>query len=87
MGIGTVGPVPGGRAVHQHGIDFPEGLVPHTQPLGHPFAKVLDEHVGCLHHLVDNIPPFLGLEVDRHASFVAVARLKVGIAVARQAGS
>jgi hypothetical protein len=59
-------------AVQQVLADLLERLVPDPQPRGHAGPEVLDDEVGALGELDEQLAPAVGLEVQRDAPLAAV---------------
>lgn len=66
------------RSINQLVIDLLTVLV--TEPHGRKLSRdeVLDEHVGVLDHLINDLETCRFLEVDAYGAFVTVCGKKVG---------
>ncbi len=70
--------VAGNLAEDEARIDLTQRLVAEAEPVHHAGTEVGDDDVGLFRHAPDDTCPFLVLQVDDRAAFVAVDRKEVG---------
>ena len=76
-GVGPGLTEPGNAGIDELGIDFSQLRVIDAEPALHVGAKILDHHVGFLHHALERRQRLGRLEVERDAALVAVQILKI----------
>ena len=69
-------------AVNDAGVQLPHDIIAEPQPLDRAGGHILRCHVGLLQHLLDDLEPAWGLQIDRHRLLVRVEHVEViGIVV------
>jgi hypothetical protein len=84
VGVWTLGPIAGDRDVDELRIDLLELLVAETVFLGRAGPEILAEDIRSGDELVQDLPAFGGLEVERDALHAAIVGLEERARVARQ---
>jgi hypothetical protein len=75
--LGTVVAEAGDREDDQSRVALQQGVDAEPQPFEHAGAEVLDQHVGAVDQLQQDVAVGVGLEVERHGLLVAVRREEV----------
>src|SRR4029453_11211320 len=60
------------RAVDEAGVDRGQGVEAEAEALHGARPEILDEDVGALHQITQDVPPFRGLQIEREIPLVAI---------------
>ena len=72
LGEGSRGAKPGDGPVNEAGVDLLERLVPQAEPVHHPRAVVLNDHIRLFRQAPEHLLPLLGFQVQGEAPFAPV---------------
>ena len=87
VGVGAVAPEAGDRSVDEPRVRVAEHFVGKAQPVEHAVAEIVDQHVGLLDQIEQDLLAARRAQIEREAALVAVVGDEMAAVVARRGNS